>query len=859
MRKPFCTAMAAALWLAVGVAAQPTTFLIEAEDFDFDGGQHRPEVNSMPYYGGAYEGLAAIHAVDYFRTTDEFWADLYRYGEQPNAPMFYSLNPEAMDRGEWSSTYNFRLGFMNPQNWYNYTRVFPAGNYRIYAALLDGSSVITPDRIRAMLGIVTAGTGTAQQTVQDIGEFVGTGTGRWDVPTQVMLASSGTPVVIPLSGQTTIRFTGEFGDFDYLLFVPENAPGPTILADKTELNAGERLLLTANVIGEAPFTFQWRFNGTDIPGATSSTFEVPAVGMEHTGNYTVFVSNEHGAMLSSSVRINVTFPISIGDTVSPDMPSAGAGWLSSEQEQDVYTFQGKAGDAIFVEGILGEACSGLDIKVVTPRNENLLSTALGFCTIESEPYMGVILPLTGKYTVVVSTRGYLSDPNYSFRIVDLPAANVRTMALGETIEGTGTDRSTLDAFEFAAPESGAVFVEELAGSGCYTYGANWAIYDPDGMFLKADALGVDCFSPSRITQAVPTVKPGIYTLVVVHGAVAEPYSFRLLQSFVQTHTISLGAHIVPDAQSGAGMIEAVGAVDFYDLTGDAGQSVYFYGKVAPEDVSATFEIKDPRGMFLGFGGGFGGTDFIRNTSLFTLPESGTYRITISSPSGGTGSYSFDLLPSVGTQELSYEIGTTVAAGTGPAGFLDGNGAVDEFTFTVPEGGAILQFVDLGSDGSNLIWSVQQIAQWPTWPLFIEPLDGSSAIEGAIGFYYGGTYRIAVTAKDGDPNISGSYSFKTIIHHPPVAVADTFKTKVGKSIRIPKGRLLSNDSDPDGGVIRIENINFDPFLSNGVVEDFGDTLLFTPTAGFVGEAIFTYNILDEFGLRSQYAPVTIQVQ
>ena len=75
-----------------GASAQ-SSFVIEAEDINFDGGQYVPSVNTMPYYGGAYDSLGAVHNVDYFRPADIFEGDVYRYSESQSAADERSQSP----------------------------------------------------------------------------------------------------------------------------------------------------------------------------------------------------------------------------------------------------------------------------------------------------------------------------------------------------------------------------------------------------------------------------------------------------------------------------------------------------------------------------------------------------------------------------------------------------------------------------------------------------------------------------------------------------------------------------------------------------------------------------------------------
>src|SRR5262249_27463128 len=55
--------------------------------------------------------------------------------------------------------------------------------------------------------------------------------------------------------------------------------------------------------GSGPISYQWRFNGTNIPGATSNSFTRTTVQAQDVGYYSVTVSNIAGSTSSSNALL----------------------------------------------------------------------------------------------------------------------------------------------------------------------------------------------------------------------------------------------------------------------------------------------------------------------------------------------------------------------------------------------------------------------------------------------------------------------------------------------------------------------------------------------------------------------------
>jgi hypothetical protein len=206
------------------------SFLIEAEDFNSGGGQTVAAASTMPYLGGVYTNLGAVLGVDY-NDTDGRDSQPYR-GSIGNGTAGQNVNHDSnatagtldTDRGEWSVTANYKIGWTGAGNWYNYTRTIPANTYQVWAALsFDGT---TAGQLNARLEQVSGDVTTTNQTLTVLGIFDAPGSGGWGANNLVQMKDPGgsVPAVVSLSGVQTLRFNPISGDFDYFLLVPGAPP-----------------------------------------------------------------------------------------------------------------------------------------------------------------------------------------------------------------------------------------------------------------------------------------------------------------------------------------------------------------------------------------------------------------------------------------------------------------------------------------------------------------------------------------------------------------------------------------------------------------------------------------------------------
>ncbi len=82
---------------------------------------------------------------------------------------------------------------------------------------------------------------------------------------------------------------------------------PYITAEPTNVVVRTADTATFAVIadGDAPLSYQWRLNGANLGDETNSVLEVANVQAAHIGNYTVVITNNHGAVTSSVAALQL--------------------------------------------------------------------------------------------------------------------------------------------------------------------------------------------------------------------------------------------------------------------------------------------------------------------------------------------------------------------------------------------------------------------------------------------------------------------------------------------------------------------------------------------------------------------------
>ncbi len=157
------------------------------------------------------------------------------------------------------------------------------------------------------------------------------------------------------SGTYSVAITSPFGSATSApailsLFLP-----PVIVnqpVSQTNYVGGTAIFSVGTANGSGPLAYQWRFNGTNLAGATGSSVNVDNVQFSDSGNYAVVITNAVGQVISSNASLTV-----LATSCDP-MPSGLVGWWQGEKSfRDVIS--GNAGtpegNVTYVPGRVGSA------------------------------------------------------------------------------------------------------------------------------------------------------------------------------------------------------------------------------------------------------------------------------------------------------------------------------------------------------------------------------------------------------------------------------------------------------------------------------------------------------------------------
>jgi hypothetical protein len=191
-----------------------SNYMVEAEDFDYGGGQY---VSAVDWYPDAYLASEAFTNIDFQHSPVAGELFPYRNGIPQSLVQNYTV--EARQEFVDAGGIDYQLDWFGAGDWANYTGVYPTGNFNIYvrSAGLPGISYSMD------LDRVVSGAGTTSQVTRRLGHWGALGSGQqtyaWVPLTDAGLVA---PVVVKLGGTHTLRISTTTGLCypNYFMLVP---------------------------------------------------------------------------------------------------------------------------------------------------------------------------------------------------------------------------------------------------------------------------------------------------------------------------------------------------------------------------------------------------------------------------------------------------------------------------------------------------------------------------------------------------------------------------------------------------------------------------------------------------------------
>ena len=231
------------------------------------------------------------------------------------------------------------------------------------------------------------------------------------------------------------------------------------------VSSGSSVMFRVRVTGTDPLSYQWRFNGINIPDATGSSLVINNTQPLHIGAYAVVVSNPADAVVSPAARLAVRVPATLTSAPRSQVVNAGSSAVFSVtvSGSGLFAYQWRfngvdipgATNSTFVLA-KAQAPNAGKYTVLVSTDTGIIESLPGTLTVNEVP---VIVRQPANQTAIAS-----GSVSFSVTAEGSSPLAYQWLKNGQPLAGATNAALTLDDLSSAAAGLYSVTVSNAAGS-----------------------------------------------------------------------------------------------------------------------------------------------------------------------------------------------------------------------------------------------------------------------------------------------------------------------------------------------------------------------------------------------------------
>jgi regulation of enolase protein 1 (concanavalin A-like superfamily) len=171
---------------------------------------------------------------------------------------------------------------------------------------------------------------------------------------------------------------------------------PLISKEPQSVTIEEGESASFSVTAHSATAYQWRFNGVDIPGATSSTYQIDHVTPEHAGAYNVFISNPNGSNESDPGTLTVIAATTSTISVKTNPPNLSIS-VDGQSVATPYSLTSEIGTTKVVSPISPQLANGINYAFSNWAHGGVPTQTITTSSADISYTMNYSSPLVGQW------------------------------------------------------------------------------------------------------------------------------------------------------------------------------------------------------------------------------------------------------------------------------------------------------------------------------------------------------------------------------------------------------------------------------------------------------------------------------